>query len=67
MVKPAYKLQTGARVNAALLTNVELSIVEISVIGFVVDYIIFCESQRIGSILEQVFSLNVYLSTLMDC
>ena len=46
--------------------NVELSIIEISVIWFVADYIMFCESQRIGSILEQVLSLYVYLSTLMD-
>ena len=46
--------------------NVELSILEISLICFVADYIIFCESQGIGSILEQVLSLYVYLSTLMD-
>ena len=47
--------------------NVELSIIEISVIWFVADYIMFCESQGIGSILEQVLSLYVYLFTLMDC
>ena len=47
--------------------NVKLCIIEISVIWFIADHIIFCESQRIGSILEQVLSLYVYLSTLMDC